>query len=325
MGTLRVSTYGGFFEKGFAAHIYPAFTRATGIRVESIAQAEGLTFLMQLIQADRAGIAPIDLCLNAPLDVMRGRRAGIWRTLDTKAMRHLEAMPAAFISRGPGGVDAIGALGWFLTFVCDPTRLRPLPDSWKVLWDPAHRGAWGLNGGDSYLFEITAATWFGGADILGTREGIDRVARKIGELAPNTRLWWDNEGVMQTALENQDVLGGTYFNDVAKVLADNGAPVVSIFPKEGGVIDFGSWCQPSASRRIDEARAFIDFMCSPRAQEIVAQEIGAVPLLDRNRMNLTPEEYAVISSDTPPIHVDLAMRATQLEYLTAEFDRRVMA
>jgi putative spermidine/putrescine transport system substrate-binding protein len=322
--SLRISTYGGFFEQGFAAHLYPEFTRATGIKVRSIAQAAGLTFLMQLIQANRAGMAPIDLCLNSPLDVLRGRSAGIWRTFDPGRLRHLGNLPDAFISHAPGGLDAVGALGWYVTFACDPTRLKPLPASWSVLWDPAYRGAWGLNGGASYLFEITAATWFGGGDILGTREGIHAVTRKIAELAPNVKLWWDSEGVMQTALENQDVLGGTYFNDVAKVLAANGAPVASVFPREGGVIDFGSWCQPSASKRSDEAAAFIDFMASSKAQAIVARQIGAVPLIRRELMDLTPAEYASVSSDIPPIHVDLKMRATQLGFLSSEFNSLVL-
>jgi len=33
---LRVSTFGGYFERMFAEHIYPAFTKATGITVQSI-------------------------------------------------------------------------------------------------------------------------------------------------------------------------------------------------------------------------------------------------------------------------------------------------
>jgi putative spermidine/putrescine transport system substrate-binding protein len=322
---LRVSTFGGFFEHGFATHIYPEFTRATGIPVQSIAQAEGLTFLMQLIQANRAGIAPLDLCLNAPLDVLRGRSAGIWRAFDPARFRNLGNLPDAFIARGPGGMDAIGALGWYVTFACDPTRLRPLPTSWSTLWDRDHRDAWGLNAGASYLFEITAATWFGGPEILRTHAGIHQVTRKIAELVPNVKLWWDAEGVMQTALENQDVLGGTYFNDVAKVLADNGAPVASVFPREGGVIEFGAWCQPTASRRVAEAEAFIDFMASPKAQAIVARHIGAVPLIRRELMDLTPAEFASVSSDIPPIHIELAVRARDLGFLTAEFNSLVMS
>ncbi len=322
--SLRISTYGGFFEQGFAAHLYPEFTRATGIKVQSIAQAAGLTFLMQLIQANRAGIAPLDLCLNSPLDVLRGRSAGIWRTFDPSRLPNLGNMPDTFIAHGPGGMDAVGALGWYVTFACDPTRLHPLPTSWSLLWEPAYRGAWGLNGGASYLFEITAATFFGGTDILGSRAGIHAVTRKIAELTPNVKLWWDSEGVMQTALENQDVLGGTYFNDVAKVLAAGGTPVASVFPREGGVIDFGSWCQPSASTRTAEATAFIDFMASPKAQEIVARQIGAVPLIRRELMDLTPAEFASVSSEIPPIHVDLKMRATQLSFLSSEFNSLVM-
>ena len=39
--SLKVSTFGGYFERMFAEHVYPAFTRATGIAVQSIEQPSG--------------------------------------------------------------------------------------------------------------------------------------------------------------------------------------------------------------------------------------------------------------------------------------------
>ena len=39
--SLRVSTYGGNFEQALSQHIYPLFTEATGIRVESMPQQIG--------------------------------------------------------------------------------------------------------------------------------------------------------------------------------------------------------------------------------------------------------------------------------------------
>jgi hypothetical protein len=38
--SLRVSTFGGYFERMFAQYVYPAFSKATGIAVQSIEQSK---------------------------------------------------------------------------------------------------------------------------------------------------------------------------------------------------------------------------------------------------------------------------------------------
>jgi len=53
--SLKVSTFGGYFERMFAEHVYPAFTKASGIAVQSLEQPEGAQFLLQLAAANKAG------------------------------------------------------------------------------------------------------------------------------------------------------------------------------------------------------------------------------------------------------------------------------
>ena len=40
-GPLRVGTYGGYFQDSFDRHIYPDFTKDTGIEIESIGEPTG--------------------------------------------------------------------------------------------------------------------------------------------------------------------------------------------------------------------------------------------------------------------------------------------
>src|SRR5258708_4406467 len=60
--TLKVSTFGGYFEEGLKAFVYPAFQKATGILIESVPQSESSSFLLQLQQAGKAGAVPMDIC-----------------------------------------------------------------------------------------------------------------------------------------------------------------------------------------------------------------------------------------------------------------------
>jgi len=319
--SLKVSGFGGNFERAMAAHIYPLFEQKTGIRVISQAQPAGVQFLLQLIQANNAGVAPMDLCVATSMDVLRGRRAKLWRPRDLKATPNASNLSPQYIAHGPQGVDGVGAVGWYMIMVVDPKAIAPLPDSWTVFWDPRYRNAWGLNGSEGGMFEITAATYFGGTEILNSEDGIRKVVAKMAELKPNTKLWWDSEGTMQTALENGEVKGGTYFSDVAKTMEDSGASIKSIFPKEGPVIDYGCWCQPTSSKKVAEADTFINFMCQPEIQDLLASKVN-VPVLARPELlTLSPETKALVTSPTPPIPINLQARATQLDFMVQQFNQ----
>ncbi len=49
--TLKVGVYGGYFKDSFDKHIFPDFTKDTGIKVESVAEPTGEAWLVQLEQA----------------------------------------------------------------------------------------------------------------------------------------------------------------------------------------------------------------------------------------------------------------------------------
>ena len=39
--SIKVGVYGGYFKESFDKHIFPEFTKATGIKVESVAEPTG--------------------------------------------------------------------------------------------------------------------------------------------------------------------------------------------------------------------------------------------------------------------------------------------
>ena len=322
--SIRISTFGGYFERMFAQHVFPAFTKATGIQVQSIEQPEGAQFLFQLAASNKAGSPPMDICCLGAIDVLRGRAQGIWRGLDKTAIVNFTQLMAKFQEPQPA-FDNVAAMSWYMTFVINPEELKPAPDSWTALWDK-HPNAWGImNGSTSQIFELTAATYFGGIDVLLTEEGIDRVIAKISELKGNVKLWWQDEGTMQTALVNDEVLGGIYMHDTAMIMVKNGTPVQSIFPKEGAVESTNFWCQPAASAKVAEAQEFLNFSCTPEAQQLIARFVGSAPVIDRARLNLTDQEFAAVSSNTPSIPAATEARYRHLDYMERQFTKMVTA
>ena len=149
------------------------------------------------------------------------------------------------------------------------------------------------------------------------------MVRKIAELKGNVKLWWQDEGTMQTALANEEVAGGTYMHDTAMIMARSGTPVRSIFPQEGAVEATNFWCQPSASTKGAEAEEFINFCSSPEAQEMIARYVGSAPVLERARLRLTDKEYAAVSSPTRSIPAATQARFKLEDYMEQQFTHMV--
>ena len=138
--SLKVGAYGGYFKDSFDKHIFPVFTKETGIAVEFGRRA------------DRRGLARA-----APAGGAGERRAG--RRLDDVADLDAEghggrSLGAArsrprcrtppnvkpeFVNKYPDGrVSGVGAVTWYITLVSNTKAYPTAPDSWGFLWDPSN-------------------------------------------------------------------------------------------------------------------------------------------------------------------------------------------
>jgi len=301
---LKVGAYGGYFKDSFDKHIYPDFTKETGIKIESVAEPTGEAWLVQLEQAARAGQAPADVSMMSQTVMLRGQRTQLWTPFDlNKIPNHKYLLPQS-INRYPDGrVSGIGAVGWYITLVSNTKVFKTAPKSWADMWMPDKKNSLGLLAlaSNSFLMEITAKTYFGGYDILNSKEGILKVLNKLAELKPNVKLWYRDEGQFQQALQAGEIPMGQYYHDVTGLAAADGHPVRSTFPKEGGVYDSGSWAVSKASKKLKEAYVFIDYMCRPEIQAKLSRKVGTAPTVRRDVTGLTDEEFASVSSANPPI------------------------
>jgi len=301
--SIKIGAYGGYFENSFIDYIYPEFTAATGIKVESVTQPNSNDWLTTMEQATRAGAVPADLSLYAKDTMIRGTNMGeLFTPYDLARLPNAENLDAIYIYDPGSGVVGIGAMAWYTSMVVNSELVDPLPASWAEFWGERYRDRLGMAANhDARLLDIAAATFFDGAGTLSTEEGILAVIAKVAELKPNVKIWWKAENVMQNALQNEEVVGGMYYHDVTGIMASEGFPVVSLFPKESNPIGYGSWCLSSASGKIDEAHEFVNFSCDPATQAMMSRNIGTAPLVARARTDLTEEEYAAVASEMPPI------------------------
>jgi putative spermidine/putrescine transport system substrate-binding protein len=325
--SIKVGVYGGYFKDSFDANIFPAFTEATGIAVESVAEPTGEAWLVQLEQAARAGQAPADLSMMSQVAMLKGQSTELWQPLDMSKIPNAENLLDRFVSKYPDGrVAGIGAVAWYITLVTNTNAYPEAPTSWAALWDPANADKLGLLAlvSNSFLLEVTAKTHLGGLQVLDTEEGILQAFEKLAEVKPNVRLWYRDEAQFEQALKSGEIPMGQYYHDVTGLAAADGHPVRSTFPQEGGIQDSGAWALSKASDKVEEAHIFINYMSQPEIQALMSRKVGTAPTIRRELMDLTEEEFAAVSTDIEPIIPRYDLYQTKSDWLNQKWTELIV-
>jgi putative spermidine/putrescine transport system substrate-binding protein len=325
--SLKVGVYGGYFKKSFDANIFPDFTKATGIAVESVAEPTGEAWLVQLEQAAKAGQAPADLSMMSQVAMLKGQSTELWAPLDMAKMKNASGLIERFINKYPDGrVAGIGAVAWYITLVTNTDVFKEAPTSWAALWDPANADKLGLLAlvSNSFLLEVTAKTHFGGTNLLDTEDGILKAFAKLAEVKPNVRLWYRDEAQFEQSLQSGEIPMGQYYHDVTGLAIADGFHVRSTFPKEGGIQDSGCWALSRASKKSEEAHVFIDYMCQPKIQATLSRKVGTAPTVKRELLDLNDKEFAAVSSDIPPITPRYDMYQTKSDWLNQKWTELIV-
>ena len=301
---IKVSTYGGFFEENFAT-FYPAFTKETGVEVESISEPTSEVWVVQLQQAIDAGAPPpADVSMLSGVGIQRAINGEILATYDQAAIPQAANLAEGYVRLDPAGMVAgVGGVSWYITLVSNTERVAESPDTWTAFWDPQWQNELALlrNAANSYLIEICAVCFFGGYDILETQEGVTQVLTKLQEVKPNVKLWYRDEAQAQQAFNTGEVSLGQFYHDITTYAASQGEPLRSVFPTEGAILDSGFWAISKTTENVTACQAFIDYMCRPEIQAELARTLGTTPTAKQELMDLTDEEYEAVGGPGPEV------------------------
>ena len=300
---MKVSAYGGYFEDSLADLVYPEFTKATGIEIESVSQSGGDSWFVAIDTALKAGGKP-------PTDVSMGggsapRRFGqVYQHLDESLIPNISNIPDYLLHRKDDGIlDSVACLAWYAIFVTNTEVYPEAPTSWADMWGPAYKDSLGIGAEvtTNSMLEIVEKTFWPDQDMMSSKEDLTKLMEKLVELKPNVRLWYRDEGQFQSALQQGEIPAGQYYHDVTLLAIADGFPLRSTFPKEGGVIDFGNWGLMRGSDKYTQAHIFIDYTSQPEVQAIIANSMGVAPVVAREKLPMTDEEYDLVGSPIPPI------------------------
>jgi len=301
--SLKVSTYGGFFEENFRA-MYPAFTEETGVTVESIAEPTSEVWVVQLEQSVRAGTPPpSDISMLSGVGIQRAIKGGVLATYGLSDIPTAgDNLAEGYIRTDEAGnVTGVGAVSWYITIVSNTDRVPESPTTWTTFWDPQWENELALlrNSANAYLMEITAASFFGGYEILETQEGVVEVLTKLQEVKPNVKLWFRDEATAQQAYNTGEVSLGQFYHDITTYAASQGEPLRSVFPDEGAILDSGFWAITKTTENLAGAVAFVDYFSRPAIQAELARTLGTTPTARQDTMDLTAEEYEAVGGPGP--------------------------
>lgn len=324
--TIKVGSYGGYFENSFIDNVYPAFKEATGITVESVTQPNSSAWLTTMEQATKAGAVPADISLYDKIAMIRASKIGMLKAYDLTKAPNTSNLEKLYLFDGGAGVVGVGAMSWYVNMIINTEQVTPAPASWAEFWEPKFAGKLGMYANyDGRLIDIAAKTFFDGPATLATDEGIIAVIDKIAELKPNVKIWWKAENVMQNAMQNEEVVAGQYYHDVTGIMASEGFPVASVFPKEGNVVDYGSWCLSSISTKEAEALEFVNFCSLPSTQALMSRKIGTAPLVAKSLTDLTDEEFLAVSSEQAPIVPAYEVYLEKADFIQSTWEKMLTA
>jgi len=134
---IKVAVYGGYFKDSFDQHIFPMFTKETGIPVEGVPEPTSEAWAVQLEQAARAGITPADVSMIAQTIMLRGQKEELWLPLDPAKLPNMKYLASHHIHKYPDGrIDGLNAVAWYITLVTNTQVFPQAPTSWTEVLGP---------------------------------------------------------------------------------------------------------------------------------------------------------------------------------------------
>ncbi len=323
---LRVSAFGGFFQDQFESQICKKFTQETGIPIATISQGQGDDWLFPLVRSVRGGLDPMDLTFLDEIGLTKVARMGnIVQPLQMANMPAAAKLSDRYLFTSADSTLGVGVMEWYQSIVINPDAVTRPPTSWKELFeDDFYRKKIGLIGlYDGGMIEVVAKTYFDGNDTLTSRAGIRAVVEKIAELKDQVGFWWTAESQMEQALRSQNVVAGSFFHDIAMLLAAEQFPIASVFPVEGSFTGVNKLCIPYNSSRTADAHRFIDFCARADNQAVFARAMKLAPVLPNEQVGLAPAEFDLVSTKIPPIQPAAAVMVEQADYLQRLWQRMI--
>ncbi len=226
--------------------VFEAFTKETGIEVESVEAGSGVVFRRIASERER----PLgDIVWGVSRTLLRANKA----LLAPYAFKNKDAVPAMF--RDPD--DLWLGTNVHLLVILQNTKLIPAdagPKGWQDLLDPKWKGKIAFtdpaNSGSAYSNLTMLAQLWGNNDAAWD---------KVGQLLANTKVLNRSTLVFQ-GVGNGEFALGMSLEYAGYQWSSNGAPVKVIYPQDGTIAQMEGVAIIKGGPNTENAKAFADYV-----------------------------------------------------------------
>jgi len=297
--SLTVGSPGGPYQAIMQEQVYTPFEEQSDITIEAEAQPS----TDKVLSTIRSNVknnenASIDVLNVTTIPAIRGQRADLWMKHDDSNFENIQYINEDLLDyTGEDEIFGIGSQAWVTNIVANANRIEDPPISWTALWDSEFEGQIGLNSNptEMFLMDIAASIYFDGSETLQTEDGIRDVMEKLERIKPQVKTWWSAEASFLSQLKNGQTPLGQMFHDIATFEKENGAPIQSIFPDEGGVLGSGRYLSPKTSDKQEAIQEFIDYAIQPEVQDRVSKNGFFLPTIKEEHVGLSEDFYSEIA------------------------------
>ena len=298
--------------------VIPDFEKATGIKVNSTPFSQNEEQINKLQATDGAGF---DLCQPTHDRAPQFKDIGVLQPLDDKRVK-LDLIVPSLLKASEANWTWDGKLYhvphcWgteAISWRNDLTKISPDDLSFGTLWNDEYKGK--VQGRPHSLL-LGIGLWLDGTGKLPTNRMLDAFKneeqmRKIYDVllkeAIDRKAWikqfWDSADNTKSGLISNGVVIGQTWDGPVISLKKAGKPISYQAPKEGAIGWVDGWSLSKASKNVDQAYAFLNYLHSPEGAAKVAEGsgynpsgVGADKLLSDKARGIFGEAYPGTSID----------------------------
>lgn len=237
-------------------------------------------------------------------------KAGLVRPIDTSKLNNYDSV---FESFQGGKWNTFDGKPYGVTFAWGPNVLvyntkevKPEPDSWSVLFDPAYSGKIAIP--DNPMTIADVALWLGKSDPYDlSDDDLEEVKAKLLELRPHIRKFWTTAGELANLFQSGEVAIAHAWPLTYTQLSNEGFPIGSVSPKGKLTGWTDSWMISKNSSHVDAAYQWIDYILSGDGQKGVMDVTGYSGATELGAEAIGPEKAHELFMDDLSLHAQINM------------------